>query len=113
MNADKLVIVWLSTDKQAAIDMAMLYARDSILNGWWSNAELILWGPAVESASESEAVQNEVALLMNIGVRVKACQACAIRYGVSDKLASLGIAVESMSEELTEYLKSNSRVIFI
>ena len=33
-NEKKLVIVWLSVDKQAAIDMALLYARDSLINGW-------------------------------------------------------------------------------
>lgn len=49
-NEKKLVIVWLSVDKQAAIDMALLYARDSLINGWWNQIELILWGPSVESA---------------------------------------------------------------
>ena len=113
MKANKLVIVWLSADKQAAIDMAMLYARDSIINRWWSEVELVLWGPSVEAAAESEAVQGELSILMNIGVGVAACQACALRYGVIGKLKDLGIEVRGMSEQLTEYLRNNFPVIFI
>ena len=113
MKSDKLVVVWLSADKQAAIDMAMLYTRDSILNRWWNEAELVLWGPSVETAAESEAIQHELSILMNIGVGVVACQACAIRYGVIEKLELLGIEVKGMSKQLTEYLRNDFPVIFI
>lgn len=59
--------------------MALLYARDSLVNGWWNQIELILWGPSVESAAESEAVQQELALLQNLGVRSESVslQRCA------------------------------------
>ena len=112
-NEKKLVIVWLSVDKQAAIDMALLYARDSRLNGGWNQIELILWGPSVESAAESEAVQQELALLQNLGVQIGICLACAVRYGVSQKLSDLGFEVRGMGEHLTDLLKSSNPVFVV
>lgn len=108
-----MVIVWLSVDKQAALDMAMLYARDSLLHGWWDAAELILWGPSVKAVDDSEPLQQELALMQHVGVRVSACLACAVRYGVTEHLTALGIEVRGMGEPLTEYLKSGAPVLFI
>lgn len=113
MKHSKLIIVWLSVDKQAAIDMALLYARDSLLNGWWSEVELILWGPPVEAAAQSEAVQTELALLRHVGAQISVCLACAVRYGVSQKLHDLGFDVRGMGEHLTECLQNDAPVLFI
>ncbi|MEG2174512.1 MAG: DsrE family protein [Oscillospiraceae bacterium] len=113
MDKDRLVIVWLSVDKQAALDMAMLYARDGLLQGWWKQVELILWGPSVEMAAENDAIQQELSILRNIGVTVSACLACAVRYGVTSRLGELGLDVRGMGESLTEYLKSGVPILMI
>ncbi len=105
--------MWLSVDKQAALDMAMLYARDSLINGWWKEVDLILWGPSVEAAANSEALQAELALMQSVGVKISACLACALRYGVTQKLRDLGLDVQGMGERLTEHLKSDAAVFFI
>lgn len=113
MNEKKLAIVWISADKRAAIDMALLYARDSILNGWWKHVELILWGPCVQLAAENSEVQSELAILQNLGIPVHVCMACAVRYGISQKLIDLGYDVRGMGEHLTELLSSNDPVLMI
>lgn len=113
MDPNRLVIVWLSVDKQAALDMAMLYARDSLLNGWWKEVELILWGPSVEAAASDAAVGQELALMQSVGVKVTACLACALRYGVSRALTARDIEVKGMGEQLTDYLKGGAPVLFI
>jgi hypothetical protein len=113
LKQNKLVVVWLSVDKQAAIDMALLYARDSLLNGWWREVELILWGPSVEAAAQNEALQSELAMTQHLGIKVSACQACALRYGVTQKLLDLGIEVRGMGEHLTDCLKSQMPVLLI
>ena len=41
------------------------------------------------------------------GVELFACKACADNYGVSDKLAGLGIDVKYMGMPLTEILKKS------
>lgn len=113
MNEKKLAIVWISVDRRAAIDMALLYARDSLLNGWWKEVELILWGPAVEAAAESEDVQGELQILQNLGVPILVCMACAVRYGVARRLTELGYEVKGMGEHLTELLAGDGPVLLI
>ena len=108
-----LSVIWLSADKRAAADMAFLYIRTSLLNHWWKNCELILWGPPVETAANFEDIQTELMMLKNIGADIKACEACALRYGVVKKLETLGIKCEGMSEHLTELLKNKSAMLII
>ena len=113
MKNDKLAVIWLSADKRAAADMAFLYIRTSLLNRWWKNCELILWGPAVASASEDESIQTELLMLNNLGAEISICEACALRYGVSKELKQLGFSVKGMSEHLTELLKSDIPTMII
>ncbi len=113
MNEKKLAIVWISVDKRAAIDMALLYARDSLLNGWWKQVELILWGPSVQAAAESQDVQGELEILQNLGVPIRVCMACAVRYGVARQLTDMGYEVKGMGEHLTELLAGNEPVMLI
>ena len=93
--------------------MAFLYIRTSMLKRWWKSCELILWGPAVDAAAADESIQYELKLLQHLGAEIKACEACAVRYGVCDKLCELGIEVRGMSEHLTELLKGNTPLLLI
>jgi hypothetical protein len=47
------------------------------------------------------------------GVNVEACKACSDNFGVSEKLIQLGVNVKYMDEALTEYIKSNEKLITI
>lgn len=113
MNNDELMILWLSADKRAACDMAMLYARDCLLNGWFKSVVMLLWGPTVQSAAFDAAVQTELEILAHLGCKIKACKACAVRYGVVNKLSNLGIEVIGLGEELSERLRSKQPVLLI
>lgn len=113
MNKDKLVIVWLSCDKRAAFDMAMLYARDSLLAGWFSEVELILWGPSVNEAVTNENCKTQLELLQSVGVEINACLACARLYGVVEQLEQCHVPCLPMGERLTGYLKSCAPLFFI
>lgn len=113
MKNDELMILWLSADKRAAADMALLYARDSLLNGWFRRVTLLLWGPTVETAATDSAIQTELAILNHLGCKIKACRACALRYGVADELTALKIEVVGLGEELTERLRSKQPVLLI
>ena len=113
MKKEHLAVVWLSADKRAAADMAFLYLRTCLLNRWFKSCELILWGPAVEAAASDGDIQTELALLLNLGAAVAACEACALRYGVLERLAGLGIPSMGMSEHLTELLCGGAAVMVI
>jgi len=113
LEKDSISVIWLSADKRAAADMAFLYMRTSLLKHWWKNCELILWGPVVDITASDSDIQYELALLQHLGAKIKACEACAVRYGVSSRLTELGIEVAGMSEHLTELLKNDAPLLFI
>jgi len=111
---DKLTILWTTDNEETALNMILMYTLKSNQNKWWKECSLITWGPSNKLLFESHEVQTLVQEIMREGVRVMACQRCAERYGLVDRLKEMGIEVKLMGEPLTEFLKDEScRVITI
>lgn len=108
---DNLVILWTSGDPDVAIKMVFMYAKGSMKNDWWKSINLIIWGPSSKLTSENKQIQNEIKEMQKLGIVVEACKACADQYGVADKLEYLGIEVKYMGEPLTDFLKSDAKVV--
>lgn len=103
--ADKsLFVIWSSADPEVAHNVAFMYSHNSLLREWWDRVRLIIWGPSAKLAAEDEEIQDKLAAMMNDGVEVWACRACADNYGVSDKLESLGFNVVFVGTPVTEML---------
>jgi hypothetical protein len=103
--------LWTSGDPDVALKMVFMYANAAKQNGWWSQVELIVWGPSAKLTSENAEIQETLTKLMKAGVKTEACKACADSYGVSEKLEALGIDVKYMGQPLTEILKSNKKLV--
>ncbi len=112
-QADKLVILWTSQDKEVAQKMVFMYAKNSKLRDWWGQVCLIIWGPAARLMATDAELQEELEELKHAGVKLQACKACADQYGVSEKLADLGVEVIFMGLPLTNYLKGDWEVLSI
>jgi len=108
-----LVVLWITADREAALNMALMYAKNSRLKDWWENVRLVVWGPAARLLAQDAELQGEVAECQAAGVRVEACKACADRYGVGPELERLGIAVIYMGEPMTRYLKDGWKVLSV
>ena len=113
MCREKLILIWLSGDKRAAMDMAMLYARDCLLNRWFKRVRFFIWGPTVQLAATDVDIQTEIALMQRVGVEVAACIACASSYGVVEDLRALGIAVRGLGDELSSELACGTPSVVI
>ena len=114
LNADdSLVVLWTSRDPEVAKNMAFMYAKNSRLKGWWKEVRLVVWGPSAELMASNLELQAELKELIDAGVELLACKACADRYGVSEKLEDLGINVIYMGQPLTHYLKSGLHVLTV
>ncbi len=111
VEPDTLCILWTSGDPDVALKMVFMYANAAKQNAWWSQVELIVWGPSAKLTSENVEIQQTLAKLMKTGVLMQACKACADSYGVSEKLEALGIEVKYMGQPLTEILKSNKKLV--
>lgn len=110
---DHLYILWTNPNEITAEKMVFMYARNSKLRQWWDEVTVIIWGATVKLVAESKSVQDEIAILNNVGVHVSACIACAEQLGVKEKLQDLGIEVKPWGEPLTEILKQNKKLLTI
>ena len=104
--ADSLVLIWSSGDREVAKKMVFMYTKNSKLKGWWGRVRLVVWGPASLLLTQDAELQEELEDVKAVGVELLACKACADLYGVTDKLAALGIDVIYMGAPLTEMLKT-------
>jgi hypothetical protein len=110
-NSDTLCIVWTSGDPDVAMKMVFMYANTAKKNRWFDEVHLIVWGPSAKLASENKEIQETLVKMVENGVKIEACKACADQYGVSQNLKSLGIEVKYMGKPLTEILKSNKKLM--
>lgn len=108
-----LVVLWVSRDREAAMHMAFMYAKNARLKGWWDKVGLVVWGPSAKLLTEDFELQKELKEMIDSGVLVQACKACADRYGVADDLARLGVDVINMGDPLTTYLKDGWKVLTV
>jgi len=112
-SAPGLVVLWITRDPEAAHNMALMYAKNSRLKGWWERVHLLVWGPSADLLAGDAALQEEVAECRAAGVEVLACRACAERYGVAGALEALGVTVRYTGEALTAYLKDGWKVVSV
>ncbi len=110
---NKLYILWTNDNPVTAEKMVLMYAQNSVLNYWWKEVTVILWGPTAKLAAENEMIREKIRLAMHAGVVFSACKACADQLNVTDKLTELGIEVKYWGEGLTEILKQDEKLITI
>jgi hypothetical protein len=107
----KLKVLWTSADKEVALKMVHMYVYNAKINNWWDDIELIIWGPSSKLLSEDNELQSSIEAMLKQKIKIVACKACSDSYGITDKLISLNIDVKYMGEPLTEYIKSDYKVI--
>jgi hypothetical protein len=108
---DRLVILWTSGDRDAALKMVFMFTKNAKKQGWWEDVTLVVWGPSAMLLSVDRELQDYLREMQDLGVVVEACHTCADMYGVVDTLAGLGIDVKKMGLPLTEYMKGGRHVL--
>ena len=77
----------------------------------FNEVTVIIWGPSAKLTAENVKVQEQLKAMQYDGVEIRACIACADAYGVTEQLKNLNIEVAGMGKPLSDYLKSNAKVI--
>lgn len=112
-NSDQLYILWTSKDEETFDEMVYMYARHSKKFNWWNEITLVIWGASAKLAGSDDLVQLKLKELIEDGINVEACKACADDLGVSDQLSSIGVEVKYWGQPLTSILKSGEKLITI
>lgn len=110
-DKDKLVVLWVSGDRDVAEKSCLMYTHAAKRNGWFDEVVLIVWGPSARLLAGDEALQEKVKAMEKDGVNLEACIACSDMLGVTGELMDLGINVIGMGVPLTNYLKSGCHVL--
>ena len=109
---EKLTILWTSNDKETFMNMVAMYSLNSIKSGWWDEINIIIWGSSTRLSGENEEVQQELKKLIEAGIVVEACKACADKMKFTSTLENIGITVKYMGK-LTGIIKNDEKLITI
>lgn len=93
MDADHLYVLWTNADPVTSDKMVFMYTRNAMLNHWFKEVTLIVWGATQKLVAEDEGVQFRIREMQQAGVHVSACIGCSNQLGLTDKLRELGIEV--------------------
>lgn len=109
----RLNILWTNADETAFDLMVAMYARNAKLERWWDEVVLIIWGSTARLAAGSEVARQRIRELLQVGVAVSACKACADRLGASEALLGMGVEVKYWGEDLTRILKDKEYLLTV
>lgn len=109
--SDKLVVVWTSDDPYVAERVVLMYTHAAKTAGWFSEVTLIIWGPSAKLTAENLKIQEKLKTMQDDGIEIRACIVCADAYGVSEDLKNMDFDVRGMGKPLTDYLKSDAKVL--
>jgi hypothetical protein len=107
----RLAVVWTSGDPDVAHRVCFMYCDNAKKQKWFDQVTLVVWGPSARLLAGDKDLQAKVKAMIDDGVRVQACVACADSYGVSERLRDMKIEVKGMGPVLTDMLKQGWKVL--
>ena len=110
-DADELVVLWTSGDKEVAENMVFMYTLNAALNDWWDDVRLLVWGASTGLLKTDPDLRYWIDEFHDAGVYVEACKACAENYDAVDSLEALDIDVYYIGEQLTTYIKDEDSYV--
>lgn len=114
MENRHLHILWTNADVTTGKLMVMMYAKYSILNGWWDRCTIILWGATAKLMAENGELQAEMAALRQLGgIEFAGCVTCARELDVVEELSALGVELDSWGPRLTALIQQGAPLITV
>jgi hypothetical protein len=107
----KLAVVWTSGDPDVAHKVCFMYTQAAKKARWFDDVVLIVWGPSSRLLAGDKELQASVRAMIDSGVVVQACVACADMYGIAEALRAIGIEVKPMGKPLSDMLKTDWKVL--
>jgi len=111
IKMEKINILWTTTNRDTITNMILMYSTNTRQHGLWDEVNVIIWGGSAKLIGENVDVQAEVSEMIEKGVHVEACQACAEKYGAVETLRNLGVDVKFMGKPLTDYIKNGEKIL--
>ena len=107
----RLAVVWSSGDPEVAHRVCFMYTGNAKKQKWFDEVTLIVWGPSARLLAGDKDLQAGVKTMMQDGVKIQACLACADSYGVTERLRGLGIEVKYMGKPLSDLIQQDWKIL--
>ena len=107
----RLAVVWTSGDPEVAHQVCFMYIENARKQKWFDEVTLIVWGPSARLLAGDKSLQAKIKGMLDAGVKVQACLACADSYGVTEQLRKMGIDVKYMGKPLTDLIQQGWRIL--
>jgi hypothetical protein len=111
VSDSRLAVIWSSGDPEVAHRVCFMYVENAKKQKWFEEVILIVWGPSARLLAGDKDLQAKIKTMIDNGVKVQACLACADSYGVTDRLRTLGIDVKYMGKPLTDLIKQGWHIL--
>ncbi|MBG0763831.1 MAG: DsrE family protein [Tissierellales bacterium] len=103
----ELVVLWTDDNITTVENMIFMYTYNAKKKKWWDEVTLIIWGSSTDLTAKNIEIQNKIKKMIEKGIKVRACKACAENLNAVKTLEDLGVDVLYIGEDLTEYLKND------
>lgn len=107
----KLYIIWTNADPVTSHNMVMMYATNSMLNRWWDEVVVVIWGATAKYVVEDEKIQERIEIARSAGVKFSSCLSCANNLGLTEDLKNLGFEVIRWGESLSTLIQNGEHVM--
>jgi hypothetical protein len=103
----KVCILWKTGNRIDIETMVLPYIQNSKVKGWWDEVEVIIWGDSQQTIANEPDYQKAVRNMIEEGIVVFACKACADKLCVTELLQGLKVDVQYTGKLLSEFYKIN------
>jgi hypothetical protein len=104
----KVCILWKTGNRIDIETMVLPYILNSKVKGWWDEVEVIIWGDSQQTIANEPDYQKAVRNMIEEGIVVFACKACADKLCVTELLQGLKVDVQYTGKLLSERLQDAS-----
>lgn len=102
--SDRLAVILASGDPRV-LEMGLMYARNTLKQGWMERTKLFLFGPSETQGATDPELQEMIRTLIDEGIVPVACKFCSDKYSVSELLHELGCEVEYVGEPISRAIR--------
>ncbi len=103
----ELVVLWTDDNITTVENMIFMYTYNAKKKKWWEEVTLIIWGSSTDLVAKNQDIQKKIKNMIEKGIKVRACKACAENLNAVETLQGLGVDVLYIGQDLTNYLKDD------
>ena len=101
----KVLVVWKSNNDIDIHNFVIPYCYNAVVQNWFDEVELLIWGASQEKVMQDEIIQQRVANLIKNDITVYACKMCSDNVGATEVLEKIGVNVRYTGDLLSDRLK--------